>query len=201
MGVTHCQEGKEKLRPERPQLDHYICFVTLPEAIDLIRPAVIPTSGTWADIGAGTGVFTEALLEILDEGKVIALDKSPHVLYKSKFENRNSKIDLEIIEADFHLPLELPPLDGIIMANSLHYASDHKTVLKNVLTSLKKGGTFILIEYETNTPVNPWVPNPVPFRIFIELCKNLDLLIPKIIATRKSVYNDGDMYVAMSCRS
>ena len=175
--------------------------MTLQEAIDLIRPAVMPTSGTWADIGAGTGVFTEALMEILEVGKIIALDKSPHALYEignrqSAIDNKKNKISLEIVEGDFHQPLDLPMLDGIIMANSLHYASDHKMVLKNVITSLKRGGTFILIEYETDTPLIPWVPNPVSFRKFIELCEKLDLSKPTMMTKRKSLYNDGDMYVA-----
>ena len=177
--------------------------MTLQEAIDLIRPGINPSSGTWADIGAGTGLFTQALMEILESGKVIALDKSPHALYEignrqSAIGNKKNKLSLEIVEGDFHQPLELPPLDGIIMANSLHYARDHKIVLKNVLSSLKSRGTFILIEYETDTPRNPWVPNPVSFRKFNELCNSLNLSNPTIIATRKSLYNDGDMYVATS---
>mgnify|MGYP002683214101 CR=1 FL=1 len=51
------------------------------EAINFIRLGIIHPSGTWADIGAGTGLFSRALMEILEEGKVIAVDKSPHALY------------------------------------------------------------------------------------------------------------------------
>jgi ubiquinone/menaquinone biosynthesis C-methylase UbiE len=168
--------------------------MTLHEAIDLIRPGITPNSGTWADIGAGTGLFTSALLKILTEGKVIALDKSPHALYK--IENPNSKLEYEIMEGDFNLPLDLPPLDGIIMANSLHYAHDHLVALKNVLRSLKSNGKFILIEYETNKPNPPWVPNPVPFRRFQELSKMVGLNEPALIGARRSIYSDGRMYVA-----
>src|SRR5690242_2764018 len=183
--------------------------MTLQEAIDLIRPGVVPASGTWADIGAGTGLFTEALMEILTEGKIIALDKSPHSLFKSKIQNRKSKIKVEIIEADFNLPMNLPPLEGVLMANSLHYAldrrsddakrtklDDHAVVLKNVLASLKPGGTFLLIEYETNKPNPPWVPNPVPFERFKELCLLTGLDEPLIIGKHESIYSDGYMYVA-----
>jgi SAM-dependent methyltransferase len=168
--------------------------MTLQEATDLIRPGITPNSGTWADIGAGTGIFTQALMEILDEGKVIALDKSPHALYK--IVNRTSKIVLDIMEADFDNPLHLPPLDGIIMANALHYAKDHLVVLKNVLSSLKPGGTLLLIEYETDKPNPPWVPNPVPLKRFQELCKSVGLNEPEIIGKKKSIYSDGEMYVA-----
>jgi SAM-dependent methyltransferase len=178
--------------------------MTLQEAIDLIRPAVVPPSGTWADIGAGTGLFTEALMSILTEGKVIALDKNTHVLYQSEtllfdstqLKKLKSNIELEIIEADFHKPMKLPLLDGILMANSLHYAHDHVTVLKNVLVSLKPAGTFLLIEYDTDKPNPPWIPNPVPFKKFNELCNILNLEKPIVIGNRESIYNDGNMYVA-----
>jgi SAM-dependent methyltransferase len=194
--------------------------MTLSEAIDLIRPAVEPTSGIWADIGAGTGLFTEALMSILEEGKVIAVDKSPHGLYsneqltignrqltigkvqkaidKGQLANSNEQriIGVEIIEADFNHPFVLPSLDGIIMANALHYAHDHAVVLKNVLAHLKPGGSFILIEYDTDKPNPPWVPNPVSFVRFKELCEKVGLKGPVLIGTRDSVYNDGKMYVA-----
>ncbi|MGB3078068.1 MAG: class I SAM-dependent methyltransferase [Saprospiraceae bacterium] len=172
--------------------------MTLHEAIDLIRPGVIPPSGTWADIGAGTGLFTEALLEILEEGKVFALDKNTHSLYQSKIENRKSKITVEIYEADFNKPMILPPLDGILMANALHYAHDHLFVLKNVLTSFKPGGTFIVIEYDTDKPNPPWVPNPVSFNRFRELCKHAGLKEPVVIGRRHSIYQDGEMYAVIT---
>ena len=167
--------------------------MTLPEAIDFIRPGINPTSGTWADIGAGTGLFTLALMEILTDGNVIALDKSPHALYSIK---PPPHLGFEIVDADFHQPLSLPPLEGILMANALHYAKDHLTVLKNVLNSLKPGGTFILIEYDTDIPNIPWVPNPIPFQQFKDLCGKAGLHDPVIFGTRDSIYRDGAMYAA-----
>ena len=168
--------------------------MTLQEAIDLIQPGVKPTHGTWADIGAGTGMFTLALMEILTEGKIIALDKSPHALYKIK---PSSHISLEIVDSDFHQALNLEPLDGIVMANALHYAKDHLAVLKNVLAPLTPGGTFILIEYDTEKPNEPWVPNPVSFNKFKKLCDKTGLKQPVEIGRKKSIYSDGEIYAAV----
>ncbi|HZV69498.1 MAG TPA: class I SAM-dependent methyltransferase [Saprospiraceae bacterium] len=184
--------------------------MTLTEAIDLIRPGVTPISGTWADIGAGTGLFTEALIEILEEGKIIAVDKSPHSLYSNRHlisankqlvtGKRQINIEVEIVEADFNLPLNLPPLDGILMANALHYANNHIEVLRNVLASLKPNGTFILIEYDTDKPNPPWVPNPVPLERFQELCRITGLKEPEEIGRRKSIYQDGEIYAVTTKR-
>ena len=183
--------------------------MTIEEAVELISDAVFPRTGTWADIGAGTGLFTRALIEILENGKVIAVDKSPHSLYASEFlsglqsqihqpnsQISNPKLQIEIVEADFHKELHLPPLDGILMANSLHYASDHILVLRNVLATLKPGGTFILIEYDTDKPNRPWVPNPISFKKFKELCEGVGLREPMLMGRKKSIYQDGEMYVS-----
>lgn len=167
------------------------------EAISFIQKAVTPPSGNWADIGAGTGIFSEALLHLLIEGTVIAVDKSPHALYKIK---SPSSIHFEIIEADFNLPFSLPPLDGILMANALHYAPSHENTLHHVLSNLKAGGTFILIEYNTTRPNHPWVPYPINQDLFFKLCRTCGLETPEIIATRKSIYQDGDIYLAKTSK-
>ena len=123
------------------------------------------------------------------------MDKSTHALYDLK---PPSHIDFEIKENDFNLPVELPPLDGILMANSLHYAKDHRYVLNNVLSALKESGTFILIEYDTDTPNVPWVPNPVSLKRFKELCGRVGLTQPELIAERTSIYQEGRMYAVVS---
>ena len=172
--------------------------MTLQEAITLIKPGVQPTHGTWADIGAGTGMFTLALMEILTEGNIIAVDKSPHALYKIK---SSANVNVEVIDADFHKTLPLPALDGIVMANSLHYAKDHLTVLKNVLACLKSEGTFILIEYDTEKVNEPWVPNPISFSKFKTVCPKVGLNEPLEIGRKKSIYNDGEIYAVVTKRS
>jgi len=169
--------------------------MTINEAISFIRPGILHPSGTWADIGAGNGLFSLALMQILEEGTVIAVDKSIHALYGIK---APSHIHFDIVEGDFNETLELPPLDGIVMANALHYAKDHLYVLKNVLTSLRDGGSFMLIEYDTEVPNEPWVPNPVSLHLFRSLCRKVGLTEPEMIGERDSIYQDGRMYAVVS---
>lgn len=165
------------------------------EARTFIKDAVIPGSGVWADIGAGTGVFTVALMSILKEGRVIAVDKSPHALYQLR---ATGNIELQIEEGDFTRPLSLPDLDGVLMANAVHYAQDHVNALKNCISSLKPDGTFLLIEYDTSTPKHPWVPYPVSWKRFESICGECGLSAPQEMGRRKSIYGDGDLYLAMA---
>ena len=168
--------------------------MNLQEAINLIRPGIKSVNGIWADIGAGTGVFTKAMMHILQEGKVIALDKNPHMLYDLE---STGEVSLEVIEGDFNQPLDLPPLDGILMANALHYAPDAVGTLTNVLSALKNGGSFLLIEYDTETPNHPWVPYPVSLNRFKEYAKQIGLSKPELIGTKESIYQDGRLYAVL----
>ena len=142
--------------------------MTLSDAQDLIRPALTFRSGNWADIGAGTGMFTLALQSLLEEGTIYAVDKNPHVLYSLKSSER---VTIVVEEGDFNRPLNLPQLDGIIMANTLHYTPNPEEVLTNILHHLRPGGLFILAEYETPKALPPWVPFPLPFQQFQQLAK------------------------------
>lgn len=186
--------------------------MTLSDAISLIRPAIQKPYDTWADIGAGTGMFTQALIDILSSfaeasadgagnrgsgekggSRIYAVDKSPHALWALK---SNSQVEVIVVEADFNKPLDLPLLDGIVMANALHYAQDHLETLKNIISSLKINGIFILVEYDAETARTPWVPYPVSFTMFENLCVHAGLSAPSLIGKMHSVYGSDRIYSA-----
>lgn len=169
--------------------------MTYAEAIELIKSGVDPGKNAWADIGAGTGMFTQALMEILQEGTVYALDKSPHALWNLE---ASPGIDLHIVEGDFNRPMDLPEVDGIVMANALHYAEEPLVVLQNVTSYLKPGGRLILIEYDTETPRPPWVPFPVSWKQFIKLCQQANLTEPELIGSMPSQYGYDKIYSALT---
>ncbi|MCB0519379.1 MAG: class I SAM-dependent methyltransferase [Lewinellaceae bacterium] len=169
--------------------------MTPQQAISLIEKCVQQKQGTWADIGAGTGTFTLALREILASGTIYAVDKNPHALWRLPLQG---EVKTEVVEGDFTKKMEFPMVGGILMANSLHYAADPVAVLKNVLSHLQPGGTFLLIEYETHTPLLPWIPYPVPFARFQKIAMDSGLSAPVALAKVPSGYGHGHIYSA-SC--
>ncbi|TAE44769.1 MAG: class I SAM-dependent methyltransferase [Bacteroidetes bacterium] len=172
--------------------------MTQEEAQSLIRSGIAPGAEVWADLGAGTGVFTLALQELLPRGRVYALDKSPHMLWRLP---RREGVELVVTEGDFTRPFELPePLDGILMANALHYAPDPLDAMGFILPHLKKGGLFILIEYDTDRPNPPWVPYPVSLKRFRALAEALGLSAPELLGRRASVYGSEEIY-GVVCKS
>lgn len=169
--------------------------MTLGEAIQLIRTAVPGAPSTWADLGAGTGLFTLALRELLPAGLIYAVDKSPHALWRLDLAG---PVEIRITEADFTQPMDLPLLDGILMANALHYAPEPERTLSHLLTSLQPGGIFILVEYEREQPLPPWIPYPLPFHRWQALATAAGLTPPEKTGALPSSYGHREIYAAVS---
>lgn len=171
--------------------------MTIDQAVQLIHKGIDPSAHLWADLGAGTGIFTLALKKIIPEARILSVDKSPHALYQLQ----RSHPWLEIVDGDFTKTLDLPPLDGIIMANALHYAADPVQALNRILSNLKPGGRFILLEYDISAPVKTWVPYPIPFQNFVDMAAELGLEAPQLVGSKTSVYGRGRIYAALALKA
>jgi SAM-dependent methyltransferase len=148
--------------------------------VDLLRAAVEP-AGTWADIGAGTGAFTLALAELLGPGgRIVAVDRDAGALGEAvaSVARRFPDVPVEPIRADFAQPLtELPPLDGLVAANSLHFVprDQQVRVIRALASHLRPGGTFVVVEYDADHG-NPWVPHPFRFPTYERLAGEAGLV-------------------------
>lgn len=132
--------------------------------VALLRGGVAGSGGTWADIGAGEGAFTLALAELLGAGgRIIAVDRDRGALEENAraVAARIPGVELETRRADFEGPLDLPALDGLVAANSLHFVARGRQleVVRRLASSLRPGGAFIVVEYDADHG-NPWVPHP-----------------------------------------
>jgi ubiquinone/menaquinone biosynthesis C-methylase UbiE len=163
------------------------------EAVKLIQNGIKSTGGTWADLGAGSGTFTLALASAIGaNGLIYAIDKSKQVL---GIRPSSEMAVVKPLQKDFTETLELSNLDGILMANSIHFIADKKNFLELTLPYLKPRGHFILVEYD-KTNANPWVPYPLSFRAFEKLAKSVGLTQPEKIGTIKSIYQAENIYSA-----
>ena len=175
--------------------------MTQDEAVALISAAVRPatTSGeTWADLGAGTGTFTRALSSLLGpRGVVYAVDRDRGALRDledSADGARGGMAEIRTRVGDFTTPAELPELDGVVIANALHYVPyEHQaSVLAGIASRLKAGGPLVVVEYDRRA-ANRWVPYPITFDAFRTLARDAGLTEPLLLATRPSRYT-GSIY-------
>ncbi|MEZ4669150.1 MAG: class I SAM-dependent methyltransferase [Anaerolineae bacterium] len=155
---------------------------------NLLRPGIPAAGGTWGDFGAGSGAFTLALADLLGaSASIIAIDQQASALRENEQALRRqfSAVSTHYIVADFTHPLELPPLDGLIMANSLHFHSHKEPILRQIMSYLKPGGQFILVEYNADTG-NQWVPYPLSYPTWIKLAESVGLIGTHQLATYPS---------------
>ena len=172
------------------------------DALALLRAAVPAAEGeAWADLGAGDGVFTRALAALVGPaGQVFAVDEDDRALsaVRAWAAADGSGPAVTVLRADVTKPLDLPPLDGVVMANVLHFVADAEAVLARIAGLLKPGGRLVLIEYEGRRP-GPWVPHPVSIARFHQLAAAAGLAEPRVAARRPSRYG-GEIYVAVAER-
>ena len=142
----------------------------------------------WADLGSGSGMFTLALAGLLPPESIIhAVDTSMASL--NKIPGQYNSVKIEKNQIDFVTnPLPFHNLDGILMANSLHYVKDKKSFLTSLTTHLKNDGCFLIVEYDTDIPVSTWVPYPVSFSLLKGLFVNAGYNTIHKINERASVY-------------
>jgi ubiquinone/menaquinone biosynthesis C-methylase UbiE len=167
-------------------------------AIRLIEKGVEETAvpQVWTDLGAGKGLFTEALAKLLPEGSTIyALDKDVSALNEIKLSSE--KVTLKTLKRDFIKDaLESLPLDGILMANSLHYVENGLIFLKALRKNLKPSGRLLLVEYDTTTS-NPWVPHPISFKRLQTLAVEAGFKSANKLSEEPSLYNQANIYAAL----
>ena len=136
--------------------------------VGLLRGGVAGPGGVWADIGAGDGAFTLALADLLGPGaEIVAVDRDAGALRRNAeaVAARFPGTQLRTLVADLTGPLELPPLDGLVAANSLHYVPRDRQVdaIRSLAAHLRPGAPFIVVEYDVDRG-NPWVPHPFSSR-------------------------------------
>jgi ubiquinone/menaquinone biosynthesis C-methylase UbiE len=135
------------------------------DLVGLLRDGVGAKGGTWADLGAGEGAFTLALADLLGPGAhITAVDRDAGSLRRlgDEMGRRFPASGLDIVVADFTRPVGLSGLDGVVMANSLHFVRDKVPVLESVREMLRPGGSLIIVEYGADRG-NPWVPHPFSY--------------------------------------
>jgi ubiquinone/menaquinone biosynthesis C-methylase UbiE len=165
----------------------------------LLREGIEGSGNTWADLGSGKGAFTLALADLLGPGAVIhSVDSDGSALERQRqaMADRFPGTTVEYLHGDFTGAVELPALDGVLMANSLHFVEDKDPVLARVSAWVRPGGRLVVVEYDSDK-ANTWVPHPVSYRTWETLAARAGFTDTRMLRTIPSRFL-GRIYSALS---
>ena len=169
--------------------------------VALLRGGVPERGGVWADLGSGGGAFTLALADLLGPGATIYSVDRDRAALRTQAEAMRAHFPgttVHYLAADFARPLDLPPLDGVVMANSLHFQRNKEPVLELVRGYLRPGGRLVLVEYNADRG-NLWVPHPLSYPAWEDLARRAGLRDTRLLAVVPSRFL-REIYSAVSVR-
>ncbi len=101
---------------------------------------------TVLDAGCGSGRVTEALLERLPRGRVIAVDASPSMLEAAherlgEAAAAGGQVELRVLDL---LDLDLDePVDAVLSTATFHWIADHERLFARLHGALRAGGRLV----------------------------------------------------------
>jgi ubiquinone/menaquinone biosynthesis C-methylase UbiE len=147
-----------------------------------------------ADLGCGSGVFTELLHR--HGYDAVGLDISPKLiaLGKAKYPK------VEFLEGDVeHLPFPSSSLDGVLLSGLVHHLPDPALCAAEVFRVIKPGGTFIAFDPNRMNPfMYLYRDRSSPFYSSVGVTENERPVLAHQIATvfRKSGFKVGTDYLS-----
>jgi SAM-dependent methyltransferase len=168
----------------------------LGDAIEMLAGSGIEALGptTWADLGCGGGTFTLALAALLAAGSTIhAMDRDGAALRKIPSVYNGVRITTH--RGDFTNGMwSFANLDGILMANSLHYVADQAAFIHACEARMTSRRRFLIVEYDTSE-ASRWVPYPVSQIRLTDLFECAGYSIT-VLRSRPSLYRRASLYAA-----
>jgi trans-aconitate 2-methyltransferase len=92
------------------------------------------------DAGCGSGRVTQALIEQLPTGRVIAVDGSPSMVAAAR-ERLGALADLRVVDL-LELKLE-EPVDAVLSTATFHWIADHARLYSRLHAALRPGGRLV----------------------------------------------------------
>jgi ubiquinone/menaquinone biosynthesis C-methylase UbiE len=166
----------------------------LNEAIRFLSDDInVPGKTKWADLGCGTGTFTIALASLLKPSSIIyALDANPSSLRQLPAEYNG--VIIEKKQGDFEKDeFFFTNLDGILMANSLHYVKDQQRFIKKIAGFLGEEACLLLVEYDTDKS-NQWVPYPLSSSSAKNMFNNAGFSFVRKLHEKASAFGRANLY-------
>jgi SAM-dependent methyltransferase len=169
----------------------------LRDAIDMLAGSGVEALGPtiWADLGCGDGTFTLALAHLLASGSTVhAMDRDGSAFRRIPSVHKGVRITTH--RGDFTSQTwPFADLDGILMANVLHYVENQAAFIRACESHMKSRRRFLIVEYDTSE-ASRWVPYPIGQTRLTELFEPAGYSSIRVLHSRPSVYRRASLYSA-----
>lgn len=117
----------------------------------------LPPSPRAIDVGAGTGNFVCALLEQIPRARVMHLDCSHEMNEYAEEKYRARGFCVQVVEEHMQtVGLDKKSMDLVVCVNALNNAPPVRPIVNRILSWLKPGGYFFLIDFGREMDVIDW---------------------------------------------
>ncbi len=100
----------------------------------------IPAGCTWLDVGAGTGILTQVILQETSPARVVGIDSSAGYIEFARQRFHDARVELKVADAaDF--AFESPQFDVAVAGLVLNFVPAPEQAAKNMVQAVKRGGT------------------------------------------------------------
>jgi len=148
---------------------------------EILKKLKLKDSMTAADFGSGSGGWVIPLAEILEEGKVYAVDileESLSALRSKANLEKLLNVETKLTDIEKGVDILENSCDLVLMTNILFEVGDKKTVLEEGKRILKPGGRILVVDWVKDNPLTKEIEK-VSFEEIKKVAKELRLKVEK----------------------
>jgi SAM-dependent methyltransferase len=108
----------------------------------VIRGLAVDDGKTWLDVGAGTGILTQVILEQASPQKILAIDISENYLSYAREVITDERVEFKVGDAS-QLAFDTPQFDIAIAGLVLNFVPSAEDMVRGMKEAVKGGGTVV----------------------------------------------------------
>lgn len=95
---------------------------------------------SWLDVGAGTGVLTQVILQTASPAKVVGVDLSTDYVEYARQHVQDERVEFRVADA-VNIAFEAPEFDAAVSGLVLNFVSAPEQAVRSMTRAVKRGGT------------------------------------------------------------
>ena len=109
-------------------------------AHQFIRWLNVPAGQSWLDVGAGTGILTEVILQQASPTKVVGVDLSPEYIDFARQRIQDDRVEFRVEDAG-KVAFDAPQFDVAVAGLVLNFVPDYHEAAHHMAQAVRSGGT------------------------------------------------------------